>query len=429
MKKNYFTIALVFCLTSMGIAQNTVTVDASAEQLGYATVLNLDGSTAFGSAWGVPDLQTIVDPANNTMSLHPNFNTYADNPTDPYWVNQTSLLGAKLMVMETYVQSTELVGSPLTFEGTVQENTLQDNGYVVFNVNNGPLLGQHQSVPAGFGGAFTTDGITEDLVLLIDEGSDPDPNDGCEPVTNSGDLAGKIAVIRRGACEFGLKALNAQNAGAVGVVMVNNVEGPPIVMGGGADGESVTIPVLMVTDVTGAAIVAELAAGNTVNSTLFFTDYLVYAFIKVFNSDFSVLKDVYSFIEEAGTEFSFTFDDIGDEDAFVQYGFGVVGINANPVDETALGSVVVTSDAIVGVNDFNAINVSVYPNPTINNINIQSDEQITNVVVYNTLGQMVMNAAPDATNFSMETANLDAGIYFAKLSTEKGSKTVKFIKQ
>ena len=40
-------------------------------------------------------------------------------------------------------------------------------------------------------------------------------------------------------------------------------------------------------------------------------------------------------------------------------------------------------------DDFNAINVSVYPNPTINKINIQSDEQITNVVVYNTLGQMV----------------------------------------
>ena len=413
----------------MGIAQNTVTVDASAEQLGYATVLNLDGSFAFGQPWGVPELQTIVDPANNTMSLHPNFNTYGDNPADPFWVNQTSLLGAKFMLMETYVQSTELVGSPLTFEGTVQENTLQDNGYVVFNVNNGPLLGQHQSVPADFGGAFTTDGITEDLVLLLDEGSDPDPNDGCEPVTNSGDLAGKIAVIRRGVCEFGFKALVAQNAGAIAVVVINNVEGTPIVMAGGDFGDQVTIPVLMVSDVTGAAIVAELAAGNTVNSTMFLTDYLAYAFIKVFNSDFTVLKDVYASLEEAGTEFSFTFDDIGDEDTFVQYGFGVAGINANPLDETALGSVVVTSDEIAAVNDFNAINVSVYPNPTINNINIQSDEQITNVVVYNTLGQMVMNAAPDATNFSMETANLDAGIYFAKLSTEKGSKTVKFIKQ
>ena len=35
MKKNYFTIALVFCFAFMGVAQNTVTVDASAEQLGY----------------------------------------------------------------------------------------------------------------------------------------------------------------------------------------------------------------------------------------------------------------------------------------------------------------------------------------------------------------------------------------------------------
>ena len=385
-------------------------------------VLHLD------QPWGVPELQTIVDPANNTMSLHPNFNTYGDNPADPFWVNQTSLLGAKFMVMETYVQSTELVGSPLTFEGTVQENTLQDNGYVVFNVNNGPLLGQHQSVPADFGGAFTTDGVTEDLVLLLDEGSDPDPNDGCEPVTNSGDLAGKIALIRRGTCEFGFKALVAQNAGAIAVVVINNVEGAPIVMAGGDFGDQVTIPVLMVSDVTGAAIVAELDAGNTVNSTLFFTDYTPYAFIKVFNSDFSVVKDVYASLEEAGTEFSFTFDDIGDEDAFVQYGFGVAGINANPADEASLGSVVVTSNTL-SVSDFTTINVSLFPNPTTQNINIQSDKQITDVAIYNTLGQIVKNASPQATNFSVETSNLNTGVYFVSLKTDTASKTIKFIKQ
>ncbi len=428
MKKNYFTIAFVFCFAFMGIAQNTVTVDASAEQLGYATVLNLDGSFAFGQPWGVPELQTIVDPANNTMSLHPNFNTYGDNPADPFWVDQTSLLGAKFMVMETYVQSTELVGSPLTFEGTVQENTLQDSGYVVFNVNNGPLLGQHQSVPAGFGGAFTTDGVTEDLVLLLDEESDPDPNDGCESVTNSGDLSGKIALIRRGTCEFGFKALVAQNAGAIAVVVINNVEGPPIIMAGGDFGDQVTIPALMISDVTGAAIVAELEAGNTVNSTMFFTDYNMYAFIKVFNSDFSVVKDVYASLEEAGTDFSFTFDDIGAEDAFVQYGFGVSGINANPADEASLGSVVVTSNTL-SVSDFNTINVSLFPNPTTNNISIQSDKQITDVAIYNTLGQTVKNASPQATNFSIETSNLNTGVYFVTLKTDTASKTIKFIKQ
>ena len=427
MKKNYFTIALVFCFAFMSNAQNTVTVDANAEQLGYATVLNFDGSVAFGSTWGVPDLQTIVDPTNNTLSLYPNFNTYNDNPTDPYWVNQTSLLGNKFMIMETYVQSTELVGSPLTFEGTVQENTLQGNGYVVFNVNNGPLIGQHQSLPANFGGAFTTDGITEDLVVLLDEGSDPDPSDGCEPVTNAADLAGKIAVIRRGVCEFGFKALVAQNAGAIGVVVVNNVEGPPILMGGGDFGDQVTIPVLMVSDVTGAAIIAELEAGNTVNSTMFLTDYNSYAFIKVFNSDFSVLKDVYAPLV-AGTDFSFTFDDIDDTDAFVQYGFGIAGINANPADEATLGSVVVTTNSLA-VSDFNAINVSLFPNPTSDNITIESDKHITDVLIYNTLGQTVKSVSPQATNFSVETSYLNSGVYFINLKTDTASKTLKFIKQ
>ena len=411
----------------MSNAQNTVTVDANAEQLGYATVLNFDGSVAFGSTWGVPDLQTIVDPTNNTLSLYPNFNTYNDNPTDPYWVNQTSLLGNKFMVMETYVQSTELVGSPLTFEGTVQENTLQGNGYVVFNVNNGPLIGQHQSLPANFGGAFTTDGITEDLVVLLDEGSDPDPSDGCEPVTNAADLAGKIAVIRRGVCEFGFKALVAQNAGAIGVVVVNNVEGPPILMGGGDFGDQVTIPVLMVSDVTGAAIIAELEAGNTVNSTMFLTDYNSYAFIKVFNSDFSILKDVYAPLV-AGTDFSFTFDDIDDTDAFVRYGFGIAGINANPADEATLGSVVVTTNSLA-VSDFNAINVSLFPNPTSDNITIESDKHITDVLIYNTLGQTVKSASPQATNFSVETSYLNSGVYFVNLKTDTASKTLKFIKQ
>ena len=425
MKKNYFTIALVFFLTSMGIAQNTVTVDASADQIGFANVYETDGTLAFNSGWGVPDLQTIVDPANNTLTLQPNFNTYADNPEDPFWVNQSTFLGNKNFEGNTYVENNTLVGSELTFEGLVTSNTLDGAGQLLFNVNNGPLEGGHQAVAADFGGAFTSTALTGDAVLVIDEGTDPDENDACEPITNGPSLDGKIAIIRRGACNFTLKVLAAQNEGAIAVIMVNNMEGPPIVMGG--DEPLITIPALMVSDVVGEAIIAELA--NGVNTTMVLSTYTTIAFIKVFNADYSFLKQVDVALGGAGSSFSLTYDNVESEDAVVQYGFQVYGLNANPLNEAALGSVVVTSDEIAGVNDVNAINVSVYPNPTINNINIQSDEQIKNVVVYNTLGQLVMNAAPDATNFSMETANLDAGIYFAKLSTEKGSKTVKFIKQ
>jgi hypothetical protein len=60
----------------------------------------------------------------------------------------------------------------------------------------------------------------------------------------AGSLDGKIALIWRGGCEFGAKALAAQNAGARAVIIVNNVAGAPAGMGIGAVGGSVTIPVV-----------------------------------------------------------------------------------------------------------------------------------------------------------------------------------------
>lgn len=87
------------------------------------------------------------------------------------------------------------------------------------------------------------------------------PFDGCGALTNAGAMNGKIALIQRGSCEFGTKALNAQNAGAVAVIIVNNVPGAAVGMGAGSNGASVTIPVLMVSDVDGAAIDAALGSG------------------------------------------------------------------------------------------------------------------------------------------------------------------------
>lgn len=83
----------------------------------------------------------------------------------------------------------------------------------------------------------------------------------CEPAVNGGELNGSIAVIYRGGCEFGVKALNAQNAGAVGVIIVNNEAGM-IEMGPGAQGANVTIPVIMVEPSTGSWLNSEINAGN-----------------------------------------------------------------------------------------------------------------------------------------------------------------------
>ena len=57
----------------------------------------------------------------------------------------------------------------------------------------------------------------------------------CETLINPLDIAGKIAVVYRGDCEFGAKAFNAQEAGAIAVVIINHT-GDPVEMGGGVDG-------------------------------------------------------------------------------------------------------------------------------------------------------------------------------------------------
>lgn len=76
-------------------------------------------------------------------------------------------------------------------------------------------------------------------------------------------LAGKIALIYRGTCGFGRKALNAQAAGAVAVIIVNRDE-TLINMNGGTEGAGCTIPVVFVTNSTGTAIVNSIAGGNDV---------------------------------------------------------------------------------------------------------------------------------------------------------------------
>lgn len=55
-----------------------------------------------------------------------------------------------------------------------------------------------------------------------------DPANGCAAITT--DLTGAIALIDRGACSFTTKIRNAQNAGAVGTIVVNNVAGDPTAM-------------------------------------------------------------------------------------------------------------------------------------------------------------------------------------------------------
>lgn len=78
-------------------------------------------------------------------------------------------------------------------------------------------------------------------------------------------FAGTIAVISRGACTFSTKIRNAQAAGAIATIVVNNVNGDPIAMGEDGTANQPTIPAYMVGIAKASAIVAAAqTAGNSV---------------------------------------------------------------------------------------------------------------------------------------------------------------------
>jgi hypothetical protein len=111
-------------------------------------------------------------------------------------------------------------------------------------------------VPASFGGSLDVDGA-DGTVELADDGT-ADPTEACSALT--GFTPGNIALVDRGTCSFTTKVSNAQDAGAVAVVVANN-SGAPFAMGG--SDPSITVPAAMISQADGATIRNALPAPGT----------------------------------------------------------------------------------------------------------------------------------------------------------------------
>jgi len=118
-----------------------------------------------------------------------------------------------------------------------------------------------ENIAGGYSGSTATFGpdipeipITAEIVM-VNDGSN-NPTLGCNTLINGNQVQGKIAMFDRGECTFVNKVLAAQNAGALAVIIVNNLPNGVVQMGG--NNNNVTIPVIMIS----------LANGNTIKAQL-----------------------------------------------------------------------------------------------------------------------------------------------------------------
>lgn len=87
------------------------------------------------------------------------------------------------------------------------------------------------------------------------------------------------------------------------------------------------------------------------------------------------------------------------------------------------------TDPNLATDNFDAANFRAYPNPVKNILNLSYNKNISDVTVFNLLGQEVMTKAVNANLSQIDMSHLANGAYMVKVTSENQVKTIKVIKQ
>src|SRR5687768_13986390 len=114
------------------------------------------------------------------------------------------------------------------------------------------------------------EGVAAGMVLVDDEMGG---HEACWPLVNPSEIAGNIAVIARGVCQFGIKVRLAQAAGAVAFVIYNHDLDPTetdssFIFMGGAGTDNGTIPGVFWARYIRNALLPALEAGVPIEGRL-----------------------------------------------------------------------------------------------------------------------------------------------------------------
>jgi PA domain len=130
------------------------------------------------------------------------------------------------------------------------------------------VAGTYAVGTASFGPALDSPGVTGEVMPVVDQTNGTGL--ACNPLSaaNAAAVAGKLALVDRGTCTFVIKVKNAQNAGALGVIVADNAPGSPPAGLGGTD-PTITIPSVRITQADGITLKAALAKRSRLHSGMF----------------------------------------------------------------------------------------------------------------------------------------------------------------
>lgn len=221
---------------SLGITPSVTNVNCFGDSSGAITVSAFGGNDPYTYDWGFAQGATITGLQAGWYQVTV---TDSSNCVDSSWIQ---------VFQPTLPLTAETDGPLAIFEVT---NPNGSNFLMDFGAMDATTWGTNLDISSTSGQLVVAVDSTGDSLLC---GSG---------IANASAINGNIAVAYRGGCEFGLKALRAQQAGATGLVLINNVPNN-VNLGGGAFGNQVNIPVVLLNPQNGQILRNLMKQGATV---------------------------------------------------------------------------------------------------------------------------------------------------------------------
>jgi len=293
--------------------------------------------------------------------------------------------------------------------------TLASNGDVVVNAPLNISGVYESSGAAAFGPNIPAGGLTA-VAVLADDGS-ANGSELCGAAINAAELAGNIAIVYRGECPFVDKVLNAQNAGAIAVIVINNVPGGVIAMGGTSN--QINIPSVMISADDGGIFVAETGS----DAADFF-----------FGFDDQAADGLISCPATSGNSFqpNELLSNFNGEQSAGIWTLSVIDVspeNGGSLDGWEL-DICLTGDEFVSVSNTLENGLLMFPNPTTSTLWIDfQNATFDHIRLFDLSGRNISSYVVSGKNqFSLDMSDYSNGLYIVHLEGPEGVVTEKVMK-
>ena len=298
--------------------------------------------------------------------------------------------------------------------------TLQTNGDLTVN-SPGSIAGIFESSGAvDWGAVIPGIGITAQGVQPEDAGADGDIHDLCQFALNPEQLEGNIALVNRspeeGECDFDVQVSNAQDAGAVAVVMINNIPGEGFFDMPG-DPSGIDIPAVMISYEDGQVLLSAIAEE-------------VQDFSLAFDDD-AELSDVQCPPTDGGSYKPF-------DELSVFHNTNAEGLWTLEVEDTQdeMGGELLNwrlricyADDITATSEEVISQVVLFPNPTNGSLFVDLGEfEAERALVMDLSGRVLENRAVQSQRLEFNLSRYANGLYFVRLEGNGANAVYKVVK-